>query len=592
MANQPPPYPPPPSYPPTPPYGVDPRYQRRVLRDQARMQRDMIRAQREMYRVQIRGLRRASIVGPLLAISLGVLFLLVQIGRVPASHLWGWYGRWWPLLLIGIGVVRLAEWGFEQASQRDMDASAPRPRRVLGSGVIFLLILLAGGGLVAGAIHNHADRMFGHGFSINQDNLDEFLGDKHESDQTLVRSCPEHSTVTVDNPRGDIVISGTSDDGQIHVTAHKQVYTRTDAEAEARAQQLSPKIDGTGSNFTVTMPPVEGARADLTVTVPSTTAVTLNANRGDVRASSLKADVTVTANHGDVDLSAIHAAVAGHINNGDSSFAAHSVLGSLSVEGRGRDLTLSDVTGPVTMSGEFFGTTHLEHIRGTIHFHTSRTDLKLGRLDGEVEISPNADLSADQVAGPVTLNTRNRNITMERVTGDLAITNRNGSVDLTVAPPTGTVTVENRNGSVNVTMPTDAGFVVQADTTNGELANEFSLPTEGADNHPSVSGTVNRGGPLVHITTSQGDISLKKGAIAPLPPLPPPMPRLTALPPGPLDMDRGVVAREAAAQLKAAQEQVRSANREGAEARRDAQRRLIEAQRELERATHQAGPPQ
>ncbi len=511
---------PPPVFPPGSPPGSDPRFQRRVLRDQARVQQDMIRAQRDMYRAQVRGLRRGSLVGPLLVVVLGIVFLLVQMGRLPAGMLWSLYGRWWPFLLIGIGVIRLAEWGFDEASQRGLSPMAPRPRRVLGGGVISLLILLGGSGLLLSAVHSHGRELFEHGFSLNQDNLDEFLGDKHESEQTVSHSCPEGTTVSVENSRGNIFVTGTSDDGQLHISTHKEVYTRTDSEASTRAQQLAPRVDSSGSNLVISVPAIEGGRADLTITVPAATTLSLNANRGDVRISSVKAAVSVTANHGDIDLSAVHGAILAHINHGDSSFAAHSVTGPVSIEGRGKDLTLSDMSGPVSMSGEFFGTMHLEHVRGPVRFHTSRTDLRLERLDGNVDISPNADLSMDQVAGPVTLNTRDRNLTLERVSGDVAVTNRNGSVDVTFAPPLGTATVENRNGSVNVTMPNEAGFVLRAETTNGEIQNEFSLPRAGGENRPAVSGTVKGGGPLVRITTSQGDISLKKTDIAPLPPAP------------------------------------------------------------------------
>ncbi len=573
--------------------GVDPRYQRRAYRDQARLQRDMFRAQRDAIRAQARGLRRVSIVGPLLVITVGVLFLLLQTGRLPAPTLWNSYGRWWPLVLIGIGVVRLAEWGFDQFAQRDLAPGAPRPRRVLGGGVIALVVMVAAAGVLVSVARNH-DEFFGHGFNINQDSIDEFMGDKHESDQTLTHACPEGSGVSIDNPRGDISISGISDDGQIHISAHKEVYTRTDSGADQKARQLSPRIEANGDGLVVTMPAIDGGRADLTVTLPGTAVLAVTANRGDVRISSMRAAVSVTANHGDVDLSAIRGAISAHINNGDSSLSAHTVTGAIAVEGRGKDLTLTDMSGPVSMSGELFGTTRLEHVRGPIRFHTSRTDFQLARLDGEVEISTDSQLSADQIAGPVTLNTRNRNITLERVTGDLGVTNSNGSVDLTLAPPVGNVTVENRNGTVDITVPREAGFVVQAETKDGSIENEFSLPSGGGENRPSVSGTVNAGGPLVRISNSQGDIRLKKGSIAPLPPIPPVPPPLSALPRGPeaevraaRDQAQGAM-RDAAEQMKAAQEQVRAANRDAAGAQREAQRRIAEAQRQVERATRQA----
>ena len=515
MATQPPPpYPPPGQYP--PPQG-DWRYQRRVMKEQARLQRDYYRAQQQAYRAQMRGNRRTSIIGPLLMITIGIIFLLIQTGKMSATFFWGWYGRWWPLLLIAAGVVRLAEWGWDQYFHADEPVLR---RRSLGGGVFALLLILGITGVVFNGMH---DGRLARNWNIDPDNMDQFLGDKHESDQTLTQALPADGSITIDNPRGDVTVSGTSDDNQVHIQVHKQVYTRSDSEADNRAEKLSPKIDTDGSALKISVPAIEGSRADIEITVPANAASTVISNRGDVRVVSIKAPVTITANHGDVTITGITGPVNARVNNGDSSFSAHSVTGPVSVQGRARDLSFSEITGTASMDGEFFGTTHLQHISSNIRFHTSRTDLRLARLDGEVEISPNADLSADQAVGPLTLATRNRNINLDRVAGDVSVTNRNGSVDITSAPPLGNITIENRNGSVDVTLPEQAGFSVQAETTNGDLKDDFDLHQNGNDdsNRKSYNGTVGKGGPLVRVTTSQGDINLKKASVAPLPPLPP-----------------------------------------------------------------------
>jgi DUF4097 and DUF4098 domain-containing protein YvlB len=523
MGNFPPPYPPPP---PGPPYGNDWKYQRRVMKQQERAQRDNIRAQRQAYRFQARGLRRSSILGPLLLLTVGVLFLLLQTGHLNSHHLWEWYGRFWPLLLVATGVVLLLEWAYDQYSQSD--PAQPKYRRRVGGGVFALLILLGVTGLVASDVNSHPDHrtwLLGD-LHLNQDNLDEFLGDKHESRQTMTQDLPAGSGLTVDNPRGDVIVSGTSDDNQVHVTVDKDVYSRSDSDADSRAQQLTPQFATNGNGLTISIPALDGTRADLTITVPGTAATTVNANHGDVRVNSIKAAVFITANHGDITLGGITGPVTTHIHNGDSSFSAHSVTGPVTIEGHGRDITLSDLSGPVTMDGDFFGDAHFEHIRGPIRFHTSRTDFQVARLDGEVDISNNADLTASEAVGPLTLTTRNRNITFERISGDIAVTNRNGSVDLTSAPPLGNVSIENRNGSVNVTVPEHSNFTVQADTTNGDLDNDFSFATEGSETHKNFNGTVGKGGPTMRISTSQGDIALKKASVMPLPPKPPSPPPL------------------------------------------------------------------
>jgi DUF4097 and DUF4098 domain-containing protein YvlB len=558
-------YPPPPNTPPGPPYGGDWRYQRQVLKQQARAQRDMIKAQRDAYRYQIRGMRRTSILGPFLLISLGVLFLLVQTGHLRGQYLWDWYGRFWPLLLVGAGIVMLLEWGYDQYIQSD--PTQPRYRRRLGGGVFALLLILVITGVVFSGMRQGGHSRLFDGMNINQDNWDEFLGDKHESDQTLAQALPAGASFSVDNPRGDVTISGTSDDNQVHVAVHKEVYTRSDSEADSKAQRLSPSLNTSGNTVTLKVPALEGARADLTITLPATAAATVMANHGDVHVSSLKAAVNVTANHGDITLSAITGPIVTHINNGDSSFSAHSVTGSISLEGHGRDTTLSDLSGPVTISGDFFGTSHFEHIRGPIKFHTSRTDFQLARLDGEVEIGP--DLSATEAVGPLTLTTGNRNVTLERISGDISVTNRNGSVDVTGAPPLGNLTIQNRNGSVDVTVPEQSGFTVDANTTNGDVNNDFSLATGGNDTHKNFSGTVGKGGPTLRITTSQGDISLKKATIMPLPPMPPAPPKLTALPP---DVHQSIADAKAAA---------RDAERQAKEAAAEAKRQAKEAEKDL-----------
>ena len=520
-------YPPPPYTPPPP--GFDPRQQRRWIREQARAQRDMFRAQAQAARYSMRSLRRTSIVGPILLIAVGVVFLLIQTGRLSSMLMWDWYSRWWPLILLGAGVILLGEWAWDQYRLRD--PNQPQYRRTLGGGVFTLLLLVAITGLVGRGVHNHlGDDQLWSRLHVGPDNIDEFLGDKHESDQTLDLAFATGTALEVTNPRGDVTVSGTSDDGHVHVAVHKQVYSRSDSDADSKSQQLSPATQTSGSKLSLSLPKVEGARADLVITLPADAPVTITSDRGDIHVASVKAPVTATANHGDVELSAITGATTAHLNTGGTSLSAHSLGGGLTIQGHAEDLTLADITGPVNIAGEFFGTTHLEHIAGTVHFRTSRTDFQLGRLDGEVEISPRMELTADQVLGPLVLTTSNRNIRLERVQGDVSVTNRNGTIDLTAAPQIGTITLLDRNGTVNATLPEQATFSVQANTTDGDIHTDFQLNPHESGDRRELTGTVGSGGPEVHITTTHGDISINRGTVLPLPPLPPTPPKLTAVP--------------------------------------------------------------
>jgi hypothetical protein len=563
MAGYPPPYPPPPGVPPGPPFGgyrSDYKYQRRVMRDQARAQRQIFRAQREAYRAQYRGMRRGSIVGPILIIAIGIVFLLVQLGKLPSFILWNWFGHWWPLLLIGVGVVVLAEWGVDQLLHRN----DPQPyfRRSIGGGVVALIIVMIVFGVIFETIHDGGRDFFAHNFSLNQDDIDQFLGDKHESDQTLAQAFPAQGSLEVSNPRGDVTISGTSDDNQIHVILHKEIYTRTDSDAANKAQQLSPNLIADGSTLHLTLPAIEGAHVDMIVTVPAASTNTVNANHGDVHMNNLRGAVNITANHGDVELSAITGPVTTHIQNSKSDFSAHSVTGPVTLEGRGGDITISDIAGAVGVQGDFFGDIHLEHVTGGFRFHSSRTDFQIARLDGATDFTE-GDLSADQAVGPVVLSTRNRNITLDRVSGDVTITNRNGKVDLTGAPPLGNINVENRNGEVNLTLPEQSGFRVTAETTDADIENDFSLPVTENSNRKTLNGTVGKGTSTITISTTSEDISVKRANIAPLPPAHPAPPALSASPSMPPE----------------ARQALRDAQRSADEARREAKKAQDEAKK-------------
>jgi DUF4097 and DUF4098 domain-containing protein YvlB len=500
-----------------------------MMRDQLRAQRDAMRAQRRHLRYQMRAQRRRSLLGPLLMIALGVLFLLIQGGQIDDQLFWQRYGHWWPLLLLLAGVILLAEWAFDQSLLRD--PNQPRYRRSVGFGAVLLLIVFVVIGILAteGFRFRHPpDAVVIHGFTISPDSLDELFGDKHDSDQTLDLPLSASGTLALVNPRGDVTLSGTSDDGRIHIAIHKQVYARDDSDADSKAQQLTPTANFDGSALTV--PSLDGARADLVLTVPAAALVKVTANRGDIHISSIKASVTATANHGNIELSAITGPVTAYINNPGASLTAHSLGSGITVEGHAQDATFTDISGPVSVSGDFFGITHFQHINGPIKFHTSRATFQLVRLDGDAEIGPRAELSADQGVGPLVFTCNNHNIRLDRISGDINVTTHNGSIDLTAVAPLGNTTLEDRNGTVRVTMPQHAGFVVQANTTNGQIDDDLNLTPWGTGNSKSLTGTVGSGGPHLFITTTNGDISIHKGDVQPMPLNPPAPPKLTLSP--------------------------------------------------------------
>ncbi len=528
MAGYPPPYPPPPGA----PFGYDPKQQARMAREQmkaqVRAQKAAFKAQRDLYRYQTRavmtGNRRSSILGPLIVLAVGIIALLIRLGRVQIGDFGIWYGRWWPLLLVVAGLILVGEWAFDQ---RPRPEGTPYVRRGIGGGAIVLLIFLALTGAVVRTIHSGRD-LIANNFSFDPDTLNEFFGEKHEMSEPLTAPFSVGTALVIDNPHGDVTIVGKSDDNQLHITVNKRIYSQSDSDADSRARQISPRIVQSGNTVSVTVPAITGATADLDITVPDLGEITVTANHGDVAISGMLAPVTVTANHGDIELNSITGAVSAHINHRDNTFSAHHITGDVAVRGHANDMTVTDVSGQVSLEGEFYGDTHFERLHGPISFHTSRTQLNLGRLDGEISISPHADLTANQITGPTILKTRSRNINFDSVIGDIDITNSDGSVDITGLPPLGNVQVENKNGEINLSVPMHSNFTVDAETKGGEINNNLNLSTSSSNNRTAISGSVGHGGPRINLHTTHLDINLHEKDIAP--PAPPAAPAPPALP--------------------------------------------------------------
>jgi DUF4097 and DUF4098 domain-containing protein YvlB len=520
------------SYPPPPPPAQYPpvydrnalRAQRQSLRAQAKAQQAQQRAMRYQLRAQRRSLRRGSIVGPLIILGIGVMFLLAEVGKISWGQSLEWYGRWWPAVLIGAGLVLLLEWFIDQHR-----ASEAGQVRVLGGGVVFLLILLALAGLASRPVE-YGLAWQDHTFGNRYHKLDYLLGDRHDADSSMTSPIANATALVITNPHGDVTVTGSSSDGQVHVNLHTETYAWKDSDIERKTKDLQPTFSNDGGILKLNVNAVEGGQADLIITVPHSAPITVQADHGDVNVSEMAAPVTISANHGDVDVSAIESSVTLHMNDDDGGVTLHSIHGDTSVQGHSGDIDVSDVTGGLTLQGDFFGTTNLEHINGPVRFTTTRTQFSAARLDDVFNVDKDS-LNASELLGPVVLKTENKNITLDRIQGSADVSDRNGSIELTHAPPLNAISIQNQHGSVDLGLPGGVGFTLNAQTRNGDMENDFDLsPVTDNDVH-TLRGRIGGGGPTVTIATTDGDVTVRKSTVEPLPPPPPAAPRITLKPP-------------------------------------------------------------
>ena len=506
MSSVPPNMPPGGPPPPYPPY--DPKTQWRMYREQQkaawRAQRDAWKAQRYAWKAGYGGAygpRVPSIVGPVILILVGVVALLVLTGHIAAGEFWTWYGRWWPLLLILAGLGLLAEWA--------IDLRRETPVRRSGSfvGIIIFLAVLGFGA----AGWNHMGPFFNHWNGNNDDFFNMFGLPEHDNDQQIqTAQAPSNAAIEIENPRGDVSISA-GDGTAVEVQAHEVAFASNDTEAKKIFDSEAAQVTVSGNAVLVRSESSNSGRVNLTVTVPKTARVTVDAGKGDVTAAGLGAGITVSA-HGDTHLNAITGSVQIHFSNSRHDFSAHQVSGDLTADGNCNDLTLSEIKGRVSISGEIFGEVHMENIAGPLGVHTSITDVQIAELPGDLTFDSD-DLRVTESKGLVHVVTHSKDIDLSQIYGDSYVENRDGRISV---EPAGAYNVEAKNskGDVEITLPPNASASVDGHTHNGDIVTEYGLTVSG-DEDKTVTGRIGSGQSKIELSSSNGDLRIKKGPAFP-----------------------------------------------------------------------------
>jgi DUF4097 and DUF4098 domain-containing protein YvlB len=244
----------------------------------------------------------------------------------------------------------------------------------------------------------------------------------------------------------------------------------------------------------------------------------VNAGKGDVTAAGLGTGINVKA-HGDVHLSSIAGAIEAHFSEGKHDFSVHDIQGDVTADGDLNDITLSDVKGKITQSGEILGDVHLENIAGAIRMHTSVTDLQVAELPGDLTLDSD-DLHINEAKGQVRVTTHSKDVDLSQIYGDSSVEDRDGSISV---EPAGSYAVNAKNGKgdVELTLPPNVSATVSVRTHNGDILSDYTFPSsEGQDK--STTFQIGSGGPKIVLSAENGDVHIKKGsAFAPAPPQPP-----------------------------------------------------------------------
>ncbi|MDP9268025.1 MAG: DUF4097 family beta strand repeat-containing protein [Acidobacteriota bacterium] len=448
------------------------------------------------------GPRRRSLAGPVVLISLGVLFLLGNMGILDRYTLFNAFARYWPLLLILWGVIKLFEgWQAQREGYR-----APG----IGGGGVVLLIFVAIVGFAASGILKFGPELQG---NFPDGDFPILFGNKYTYTDSNSAAFPAGASLRVVNDRGDIKVTPSNDD-QVHVVTNYVIVARSDSDAQRMRGARTPTFSNEGSILLLSSTGTQGvenanyARVNIEVQVPRKAAADLQTMRGDVRVIGRDGDVKMQTSRGDAQVEEVNGKAEVHLRHGD--ITARKVSGNVSIEGSVSDCTVADVGGQVELRGDYYGSINVSRVPNVVRFNSARTDLEITKLDGEMRME-SGDLHVSSMNGPVTLRTRSKDVHFDALTGDLTLDDSNGEVEVHVKAPVGNIDINDRNGQVRITLPEKAAFSLDAETRNGEIRSDFSeVKIENVHDINHASGRVGTGGGTVRLRTEHGDIEIRK----------------------------------------------------------------------------------
>jgi DUF4097 and DUF4098 domain-containing protein YvlB len=444
--------------------------------------------------------RPRSYFGPIVLIGLGVAFLLINAGFWSWGNVGWWFSRYWPLFIILWGVVKLVE--YYQAR------SEGRPAPGIGGGGIVLLVFV----ILFGMMASQTSRVNWGSLGDEMDLGDDFpilFGTRYTYNQQLDQAFPAGGSLRVSLDRGDIKLRAGTDD-KLHVTVRKTVLAGSQSEADRTNSSMQPVINVSGSEVAISIANYSrGSAMDLEIQVPRKAVADLMTLRGNVEVEGREGNVKAHTSRGDVSMDDVTGNAEIHLRRG--SIRARKVTGDVDVEGWIHDSNLSEIGGAVNLHGDFFGTMSLAKVGKGVRFKSSRTDLEMGRLDGDLTMEI-GDLRARGVTGPFRIVTRSKDIHLEDMNGDIKVDSNHADVELTSnKPPTGAVEIINDHGHISVELPTKASFQMTARTDHGDIQSDFGeLKVENSDRESKATGSVGSGGTQVRLTNSHGDINIRK----------------------------------------------------------------------------------
>ncbi len=415
--------------------------------------------------------RRPSLLGALLLTGIGILFLMQNFGFGPGF--WSLARRYWPVLLILLGVGKIIEYFFKK------DSVSIRAGEVVG--ILFLLFF----GFIISRIFYTP---FGPGPIIP--NIPDirwgppsrpapWVGEsqtyREEASYPLDSSVP----IRIENSNGSISISPGSNQ-EIRVRLKKVVFASasrareiadklhlegiSEGSSESPAElnpEAEPKADYNGKHFVIRTNRESlissdfRFNTDMEITVPKDSQILVRNILGEVRVSDINGSLDLSTTHGTLEV--------------------RDCTGDFTISNRFADSRLTNLEGNVNLSAR--GRIYINDVKGDINVTNEYSDMEILGVDGEVSVSSTeGNLRIERISKPVVIEGRGTRIRVGNLDDSLKVMASHKSInifdvdsDVEVESRYCTLSLKNIEGNIQIQSNSDN---INADDIQGSLTLE------------------------------------------------------------------------------------------------------------------------
>jgi DUF4097 and DUF4098 domain-containing protein YvlB len=246
----------------------------------------------------------------------------------------------------------------------------------------------------------------------------------------------------------------------------------------------------------------------------------LTTGAGDITVSRVEGPLTIESGGGDIEIDRIDSEIYVLTGGGDIEFS--DVDGAVSATTGGGDIEGDRVAGAV-VAYTGGGDIELEYIEGDLDLNTSGGSIELDEIIGNVRASTSGgDIDVRQIRGALIAETLAGDIDVIDMAGDIKVVCKVGDVSVRMNTATGQdlrhIDLRAENGDIDLRVPSGFGADVSVDLGHdgklnldkfrGDVEWTQSRRTSRNGQIRRATGTLNRGGVRVELSTGSGDVTI------------------------------------------------------------------------------------